>query len=212
MNKFFSTLLGASLMSVGLVSVSGTGAFANGQTSQTCNVNNIFNSVLTADDCLGSFGGNDKARDVETLFQDLYDASASVTSNTKADDYDGDVDTGLFRIWSTGGDQSVGKIEFKETIDKKFSFVLKAGNTWSSYFFDGIEAGTMLDFSTAGVSKNGNGFAAALSHATLYVSDIEAAMANEPDPDVKKYVPEPSATLALLAVVGAGTLLKRKEQ
>lgn len=215
MKKVLSTVLGASLMSVGLVGVSATGAFAappgGGQTGQTCDVDNIFSGALTAEYCEGSFSGNDKANDVKNLFQDLYDSSASVTSSVKADDYDGDVDTSLFRIWSPDGDDSVGKIEFKQDIDYKFSFVLKAGNTWSSYFFDGIEAGTILDFTTAGVSKNGNGSAAALSHATMYVSDIEVALREEENKPPKVYVPEPSAVVGL-AFLGGGMFLSRRRK
>ncbi len=223
MKKVLSTILGASLMSVGLVAVSAPDAFAGpkgdkgggkpggdggGQTGQTCNVNNIFNSVLSAENCSGSFGGNDKANDVENLFQDLYDENASVTSSKKLDASSGSTD--WFRITnnSAGND---GKIEFLQDIDYKFSFVLKASNTWSSYFFDGIEAGTILDFTTAGVSQNGGGSAAALSHATMYVSDIEVALREEANKPPKVYVPEPSAVLGL-AFLGGGMFLSRRRK
>ncbi|NEP44689.1 MAG: hypothetical protein F6K35_37940, partial [Okeania sp. SIO2H7] len=61
MKTILSKVLAASLMSVGLVTVSTTDAFAKpdkdggGQTGQTCAVDNIFSSALTADDCGGSF-------------------------------------------------------------------------------------------------------------------------------------------------------------
>ncbi len=208
MKKVLSTVLAASLMSVGFVAASATDAFANGQTGQSCDVDNIFSSALTADDCKGSFGGNDKKRDVEALFQDLYDENASVTFSNKLDASSGSTD--WFKITNNSAENE-GQIEFLKDIDYKFSFVLKAANTWSSYFFDGIEEGTIFDFTTAGVSQNGNGVAAGLSHATLYVSDIERAIREDDDKPVKVYVPEPSAIVGL-AFLGGGMFLSRRRK
>lgn len=214
MKTVLSKVLGASLMSVSLVGVSATGAFAaagGGQTGQTCDVENILRIEFTAEECNGSSEGNDQTSDIENLFAEVYNEDASITESIKADDYDnsGDVSTSLFRIWSPDGDYSEGKIEFKEDIDTKFSFVLKAGSFWSAYFFDGIEANTILDFTTEGVAMNDNGFAADLSHATIYVSNITASDLVQAPPKV--YVPEPSAVVGL-AFLGGGMFLSRRRK
>ena len=208
MKRILSKVLAASLMSVGFVSVSTTDAFAN----QTCDVDNIFADIATYTGCEGAFSGNDNENEVNNIFKDVYDSNTSVSFSDKLDASSGDTD--WFRITNNGAGND-GQIEFLKDIDYKFSFVLKAGNTWSSYFFDGIEAGTILDFTTAGVSQNGNGSAAALSHATLYVSNIEReiqdAIDEENNKEAKVYVPEPSAMVGL-AFLGSGMFLSRRRK
>lgn len=225
MKKVLSKVLGASLMSVGLVAVSATDAFG-GQTPQNCSVDNIFNDALDleAEFCKGSISGNDKKDKVEPQFQELYQNlindpqtsfTGSVTNDYKLDSSSGlvkdEANKNLFEIINDNGDKSSSRIQFYQDIDYKFSFVLKAGNTWSSYFFDGIEAGTILDFTTGGVSKNQNGNRADLSHATLYVSDIEVALREEQNKQRKVYVPEPSAVVGL-AFLGGGMFLSRRRK
>jgi hypothetical protein len=204
MNKILSTVLGASLMSVGLVAVSATDAFA----SESCDVNNIFSDIATYTGCEGAFSGNDNTSEVNNLFKDVYNSNASVSFSDKLDASSGSTD--WFRI-TNNNDKNEGTIEFLEDIDYKFSFVLKASNSWSSYFFDGIEKGTVLDFDTAGVSQNRRGVAQGLSHATLYVSDIEVALREEANKPVKVYVPEPSAIVGL-AFLGGGMFLSRRRK
>lgn len=204
MKKVLSKVLGASLMSVGLVGVSATDAFASG----SCDVDNIFSGIATYTGCEGAFSGNDNESEVNNLFEDVYNSDASVSLSNKLDAGSGSTD--WFEITNNGAGND-GEITFLKDIDYKFSFVLKASNKWSSYFFDGIEAGTVLDFNTAGVSQNGRGVAQGLSHATLYVSDIEAAIREEENKPVKVYVPEPSAIVGL-AFLGGGMFLSRRRK
>jgi len=223
MKKVLSKVLGASLISVGLLGVSATDAFANNgngngngnsggnddtTTNVDCNVNNIFSNIATYTGCEGAFSGNDDAGEVNNLFKDVYNSNASVSFSDKLDASSGSTD--WFKITNNGAGND-GTIEFLKDVNYKFSFVLKASNSWSSYFFDGITKGTVLDFDTAGVSQNGNGTAQGLSHGTMYVSDIEVALRDEKNKDSKVYVPEPSAVLGL-AFLGGGMFLSRRRK
>jgi hypothetical protein len=205
MKKVLSTVLGASLMSVGLVAVSATDAFA----SQSCDVNNIFSDIATYTGCEGAFSGNDDENEVNNIFKDVYDSNTSVSFSDKLDASSGSTD--WFKITNKNNDKNNGQIEFLKDVNYKFGFVLKASNSWSSYFFDGITKGTVLDFDTAGVSQNRRGVAQDLSHATMYVSDIEVALRDEKNKPPKVYVPEPSAVLGL-AFLGGGMFLSRRRK
>jgi len=247
MKKVLSTLLAASLMSVGFVAASATDAFAkpgNGGgpnsggggdtgTSLSCDnmfdVDNIYSDIApytgTYLGCEGPLSGNDSnsRSTVEGLSffngatsigwgnKDLYKIDVdeeyggganSVTSDLL--NYTLDIDGG------PGGNN--GTVTFDEDVNRRFAMVLKTSTKWSSYFFDGIEKGTVLDWNTMGVALDGSGKAGKdLSHVSFYVSDIEAAIREEEDKPVKVYVPEPSAIVGL-AFLGGGMFLSRRRK
>jgi hypothetical protein len=232
MNKVLSTILGASLMSVGLIAVSAPDAFAKpgggggkpggggGETTTNavCDVDNIFSDIATYTGCEGAFSGNDSNSLTEVA--NLFASGASINDGwAKNDAYKIDIDeeysegvtTEYYKMFGLSGeDGNQGKVEFLKDVEHEFAIVLKTSTNWSAYMFDGIEAGTVLDWNTLGVSTN-NGKGRGLSHLSFYVSDIEVALREEENKPPKVYVPEPSAVLGL-AFLGGGMFLSRRRK
>jgi hypothetical protein len=177
MKKVLSTVLGASLMSVGLVALSATDAFAKpggggggkpggggGDTTSNavCDVDNIFSNIATYTGCEGAFDGNDSNSLTEVA--NLFASGAIINDNwAKNDAYKIDIDeeysegvtTEYYKMFGLGGeDGNQGKVEFLKDVEQEFAIVLKTSTNWSAYMFDGIEAGTVLDWNTLGVSTN----------------------------------------------------------
>ena len=178
-----------------------------GQSGTTCNVLDVTGAI----DCYGSVAGNDKKNDVINAFQTETDITNDIGGVYDWDLYDKS-DDGTEDWFSVANGNSDGTITILQDIDFTFAINLKAANFWSSYFFDGAKAGDTIDYTTAGVAQNGGGSAAALSHASLFISDnAVSSTPNTPDP---QEVPEPASILGLLAVgaMGAGSLLKRKQR
>ncbi|MET0115542.1 MAG: PEP-CTERM sorting domain-containing protein, partial [Limnospira maxima] len=90
----------------------------------------------------------------------------------------------VFDINSTG--EGFGTMNFLDSTlaNSTFAFVLKGGNGFAAYLFDGISQLTDLSWSTGGPG---------LSHATLYVFDSK-----DPGPQL----PEPGTLLGVAAIGG----------
>lgn len=204
-----TALLATGVVTGGMVSAANAAAFS----TATCDITDItdLNDAAAADACAGGFAGNDSEGDAwstqlndNDVFGDynwtnLYDidgdGDAYDLTDYKIDSADGAND--LFRI-----SYSEGKIEFNQDIDVQFALVLKAGNFWSAYSFDGVTADEIFEFDTKGVAvhKN-NGGSPGLSHASIYFSDNSITS----DP---QEVPEPTVIGGLL-MVGAGLAASR---
>jgi hypothetical protein len=173
---------------------------SGGQSIGTCSLTDVslFSSAIGATQCENATG-NDSVNNFSAFGQswnffgkyDVDEKASDKVSVTASGDKD--IKTGT---WLT--DQDL------EQLADKIVVVLKAGNFYSSYLFDNLssynQAVNSGQFTVNGVTAGGK---AALSHVTIYYTP---RLKEEKPPTI----PEPTAALAFLAVVGAG--LKLKEQ
>jgi hypothetical protein len=185
----------------------GGGGGGGGQTGTTCNVLDVTGAI----DCYGSVEGNDKKNDVIDLFKTETEITNDIGGVFNWD-LEQKSDEGAQNYFSVANGSNAGTITILQDIDFTFALNLKASNIWSAYFFDGAKAGDTIDYVTDGVAENGNGSAAALSHASLFISDN--AVSSTPDTPDPQEVPEPASILGLLAIgaMGTGSLLKRQQR
>lgn len=198
MKKLF---VGASLLAVGTVSLFAPSASAAGLVS--CSSGAVTASGFgDATACAGAFDGNDtgaqgtlltKLND-EGLF-DSFVGDATWSLLGKSDDGSG--------ILTASNGLASGTWSLLTAITQPFVLSLKAGNSYSAYLFDGTTPITSGTFETLGVSVNGRGNAQALSHASIFIADV--------DDNGSVDVPEPATILALgvVAVGGLGALKKK---
>ncbi len=220
MKSVLSTILAASVTSIGLVGVSTTDALAKGPKDKETEANIFctdldFSSISTYTGCQ-RFTGNDSNQlgDVAGMFENGAKINYGDDKNWfYNDDYKIDIDeeysdpgvaTEFYKLTLT--EENAGTVEFLQDVDYEFSLVLKTSTNWSAYMFDGIAKGTILDINTLGVSTN-KGQGRAFSHVSFYVSDTYKDFTAKP----KVRVPEPSS-IAALAFIGGGMLLSRRRQ
>lgn len=172
MNIKFSSIVASTVLAAGLAAMSATAALAD----------NVFSDLAVWSQT--SVSGNDDVDAIESLF------GQEVIEGYSLDNYKVDSKSGsnsYFEIEQLN--EGVGTLTFKDSslANSTFAFVLKAGNGFDAYLFEGVDVGTALNWSTA----NGKD----LSHATLYVFD-------QGTPDPSQNVPEPATVFGLLAVGG----------
>ncbi|RAQ38885.1 PEP-CTERM sorting domain-containing protein [Arthrospira sp. O9.13F] len=173
----FLNITTAAVLATGLVSAFAPDAMARPGNPAVCQ-DNIFGGLF--EECRqvsGGPAGNDNATRIAALFD------REVIADFKVDASSGQV-ANVFDINSTG--EGVGTMNFLDSTlaNSTFAFVLKGGNGFAAYLFDGISQLTDLSWSTGGPG---------LSHATLYVFD-------SPIPPIP--VPEPGTLLGLVAIGG----------
>lgn len=199
-NKFFH-LSASVLLATGI-----GGAFATAPAhAVSCSTSNISLGGIDATACAGAFSGNDTGagNPLETLLDDGLFASSVGTADwtllAKSDE-----PNTLFTAdnGSTTGNWSLSQALSSNT----FVVSLKASNSYSAYLFKDYDFSQGLTgiFNTIGVSVNNRGNAQALSHASLFVSNI----ISNPNPQP---VPEP-ATLLGLGLVASGIVISRRRQ
>ncbi|MBS0016273.1 MAG: PEP-CTERM sorting domain-containing protein [Arthrospira sp. SH-MAG29] len=174
----FLNIATATVLATGLVSTLAPNAMAQPGNPAVCQ-DNIFGGLF--EECRevsGGPAGNDNAAAIAALFD------KEVVSNYKVDDSSGQV-ANVFNITSTG--EGVGTLDLLDPAlaNKTFAFVIKGGNGYAAYMFDGISQLSGLDWSTGGPG---------LSHATLYVFDSPTP----PGPQL----PEPGTLLGVAAIGG----------
>ncbi|EDZ92491.1 hypothetical protein AmaxDRAFT_4739 [Limnospira maxima CS-328] len=130
-------------------------------------------------------GGNDNVSAIESMF------GQTVIDGFRLDDYKVDRSTdenAFFTIASTS--EGKGTLTFFDDSlkDSTFAFVLKGGQGFAAYLFDGIDQLEDLNWETG---RPG------LSHATLYVFDTPSSR-----PGGRTEIPEPGMLLGLVAVGG----------
>jgi hypothetical protein len=192
----FSNIIASAVLTAGLVSMSATGAFArpgggggNGGGGGGGNVavcqTNVFSDLFT--ECRDA-SGNDNETAVEALFADL---NLEVIDGWNLDDYKVDSNSGsndFFTIEEAS--EGIGTLSFLDSTltTSPFAFVLKGGNGYAAYLFDGISQLENLSWETGGPG---------LSHATLYVFEGDSSGGGG-----SQEIPEPTAVLGLIAVGG----------
>lgn len=185
----------AAVLAAGLVSTLAQDAMAQGRGNSgggggsnvaTCQ-ENLFAGLTYV--CKDS-SGNDNVSAIEFMF------GKTVIDGFRLDDYKVDARSGsnaFFTITSARDDdpeaaEGVGTMTFFDDSlkDSNFAFVLKGGNGFAAYLFNGIDQLNDLNWETGGPD---------LSHATLYVFDT-------PSSKGRTEIPEPGTLLGLVALGG----------
>jgi hypothetical protein len=174
-------------------------------TGLSCDAGNVMVTGFDPDAlaCSGAWQGNisPQLADVEaqlaTDFASFVGAGADFTLVGKSDD----ANSGPFV--ANAENATTGTLTFDTPITGMFVIGLKASDSFSFYLFDGGMSGlTSIDFSTAGVSLNGQGMAQGLSHAALFVLE------NGPVPGI----PEPQTYALLLGGLAAMAMVARRRR
>ncbi|AMW29056.1 MULTISPECIES: PEP-CTERM sorting domain-containing protein [Arthrospira] len=173
----FLNIATATVLATGLVSTLAPNAMAQPGNPAVCQ-DNIFGGLF--EECRqvsGGPAGNDNATRIAALFE------KEVVSDYKVNASSGS--TEFFTITSTG--EGVGTLDLLDPAlaNKTFAFVIKGGNGYAAYMFNGISQLSNLSWSTGGPG---------LSHATLYVFDTPTTPGTQ--------VPEPVTLLGLVALGG----------
>jgi PEP-CTERM motif len=147
-------------------------------------------------DCAGAFQGNDKNQlaDVLATIQTEFGLAGAL--------FQGASDDALGGPFSGNPSGASGTLSFDTAIDAPFVLAIKAGNAFSLFYFDGIGAAvSSIDYTTLGVSTNGNGIGSGLSHASVYaVSMVQG-------------IPEPHTYALMLAgLVAIGFMSRRRQR
>lgn len=188
MQKLASKLIGAS------IAVAAVAALAPGASALTLNGHSCTDGTVTGTvSCEGAFDGNNSNQDLNGLFG--YDWGDEIL---KAEDSNGFMDSVLD---VSGGGNTSGTWDlsgFDFGLYDQLMFVVKGGTTFSAYLWDGTSTSGTWD--TLGiVNKSGN--TPGISHFSVY--GIEGDGSTED-------VPEPLATVGLLAIVGGAAALRRR--
>lgn len=192
--KLSRTLLSAAV-AAGLTAASGL-AFATDPAADgnwAC-ANVTFSSA--AADCYGSISPppNDSIASINSIISGEGWAIAPVT--TQAKDENSGVGSSVSIIDGVGTSSSgEGYVTFASALSDPFVLVLKLGNGWSAFLFDGIAAGNLtFDLNQPNVTTG-----LGLSHATVYGA-VPA-------------VPEPETYALMLAGLGVvGFMARRRKQ
>lgn len=175
----------------------------------TCSNDQVMIGGSSATACSGYYAGNDKTNDnalnllndaENPLFGGLTGWSLAATDGDFSKLF-ADGKTGAFGEDDTSGNWSLGKM-----FSGPATVAVKAGESFSLYYFESLSSFDSGFFSTAGVAPVGNkGNTPGLSHLSLYIADA-------PPEEPKTEVPEPFAVLGLAVVGGIGATLKRRPQ
>ncbi|MGB3514359.1 MAG: PEP-CTERM sorting domain-containing protein [Microcoleaceae cyanobacterium] len=149
MKNLTAKIIGASVLTAGLLSVSATDAAA----AVNCSTNDVTGSAS----CEGAFSGNDSNSDLGGLFNvDEWVEWAKV-------DNDSGTDGGL----TVGGGGQSGTWSVSG-IDSPFMIALKGGPSYSAYYMDGNT--TSGDWNTDGLFKGNGKPGPGLSHFSVYIA------------------------------------------
>lgn len=208
MSKVVSKLL----LGLSITSAIGINAFSFSPSAlaASCDVSNISLGGFKANDCQGSFSGNDKGEN-SSLLTDLNNGLFSIGANVTWDIIGSSDDKSLDITTSQG---STGTWSLSQAIVDSglstFAISLKSGKNHSVYLFQDIDfsvTGLEGIFNTIGVATNKKGKAQDISHASLF----KASYATAPEMPKVQSVPEPAtaAALGLFALAGLRGLKKK---
>lgn len=212
MKNLTAKLIGASLLTAGLVLSSTNAAFAKpdnnpggGQTSSggltaskgSCSTSDVFGASA----CSGAYDGNDSNQNLGTLFD--------LSGWTQVSKVDGSGTNGGLTINGSGTSGTWSFSGFETGYS--YMAVTKGGTDFSTYLLgaDSIQNGvTNQSWTTAGLKNNG-GNQPALSHFTVYKA-LGGAQAFAPGASSEE-VPEPLTILGSGLALGFGAMFKKKQ-
>ena len=207
MKNLTAKIIGASILTAGLVLSSTNAAFAKNDNSPggkpnsggltagngSCGTGDVFGASA----CSGAYDGNDKAGDLAGLF--------NLSNWTEVAKVNGE---GTNRNLTIDGTGTSGKWSFNNlTEGYSYMAVTKGGTDFSAYLLSNtaLQNGvTDWNWTTAGLENNG-GNQPDLSHFTLYKSLGGDQAFNE------KEVPEPLTILGSGLALGFGAMFKKKQ-
>lgn len=203
MTKQFSTLIGSSLIAMGVMAAIAGNASAASLIPGTvlCATSNVTGTT----DCEGAFEGNNSNQDLDGLFDKLWEKdNPHASGEIKVDGTSGTTEDGFLTISSADSEALSGtwslSQSFIDTYDHAM-FVVKGGDSFSAYLWNGLE--TSGTWNTLGVEKGNGEPGPGLSHFSVY--GIKG------DDDDNESVPEPAAMAGLMAI-GAGIVINRRKQ
>jgi hypothetical protein len=198
--KTLSTALAASVgLAIAGVAISPAQAATLG--GGTCSVSEVtITGYGSADNCAGFFSGNDKGGGT--------DPAISLLNDGLFGDFGSWVRTGTDGDFTGTGSGQTGTWNFAQGFSGPAAVAVKAGNSYSLYFFADVAEAYSGTFATGGVNTVGKkGNTPGLSHLSVFTAQRPST-----PPPTAQSVPEPASILGLLAIGGLGIGLKRQRQ
>ncbi len=212
MKKHLSLLIGASLLTISTMAMFADSASAKGNKNKP---NKGQKTAVQASCTLSAFGGvngcedpisgNNSNQNLDGLFNLNWESGSFVSGEIKVDNGKKGKTGGFSFESDKDAAKQSGKWFLDESITDKYQygmFVVKAGNSFASYFWDGLSSSGTWD--TKGVIPNGGG-SPDLSHFSFY--GFGQRVVEPPTPKI----PEPATMLGLLAVGGGIAATRRKK-
>jgi hypothetical protein len=216
MNKHLSLLIGSSLLAVSTIAMAADAASAKGNGKNKNSESPAESAYIESSCTLSAFSGisactdyitgNNSNQDLSGLFDIAWEDESLIKAGIATGEIK--VDNGLegsSEGFSFSGNKQSGTWELKASITDNYQygmFVVKAGNSFASYFWDGLSSTGTWD--TLGVKPNGGG-SPDLSHFSFYGFGQRVV-----EPEVPT-IPEPATFLGLLVVGGAIAATRRKK-
>jgi len=198
MKRYLALLIGSSLMAVGAVTLPAANALAAGDCTKSA-----FSGVTA---CEGSLNGNNSNQSLDGLFDINWKSGSFVSGEIKVDNGSGGSSSGFSFTSDAGKNKQSGTWSLDSSLTDQYEsgmFVVKAGSSFSAYFWDGLSSTGTWD--TKGVKLVGKGNTPDLSHFSFYGFGQRVA-----EPPIPR-IPEPAAMAGLMAV-GVGIVTSRRQQ
>ncbi|MGB3513510.1 MAG: PEP-CTERM sorting domain-containing protein [Microcoleaceae cyanobacterium] len=186
MKNLTAKIIGASILTAGLLSVSATGAAALTLQGNNCSTGNLTGSAS----CEGTFNGNDANQNLDGLF-----GQTGWSQLFKVDNSSGT--NGGLTVTADNEKTGTWSLSGADTSQYDYMAVIKGGNSFSAYSLNDFSG----NWNTDGVVKGNGRPNPGLSHFTVY----SIAKSNN-----SEEVPEPLTILGSGLALGFGAMFKKK--